>query len=416
MDIVIEPSKVSGEINAPPSKSMTQRAIAAALLTNGETIIKNPSGCDDSLDALNMAAILGAEIKSKGKDLNIKGSGKIKGKTLNCGESGLAIRMFSPIAALNDEEITLTGKGSLMNRPMSMIEEALSQLGVKCSTRKGLLPLTVHGPLKPGKCEIDGSVSSQLLTGLLMALPVLEDDSEIRVRNLKSKPYIDMTLQVLNKFGITTQNSDYKIFTIKGRQKYTPTEFTVEGDWSGGALLLAAGAINGELTVNGLHPDSSQSDKAILTVLDLVGAKMSIKENSVKVLKSEMRSFDFDATESPDLFPPLTALAAYCKGTSLIKGVSRLAYKESNRAFALKEEFQKMNIRVDIEGDNMLITGGKVESTVVDSHNDHRIAMAASVAALGASGKITVRDYQCIAKSYPAFFDDLKQTGARVYE
>ncbi len=416
MDIVIEPSKVSGEINAPPSKSMTQRAIAAALLTNGETIIKNPSGCDDSLDALNMAAILGAEIKSKGRDLNIKGSGKIKGKTLNCGESGLAIRMFSPIAALNDEEITLTGKGSLMNRPMSMIEEALSQLGVECSSREGFLPLTVHGPLKPGKCEIEGSVSSQLLTGLLMALPVLEDDSEINVRNLKSKPYIDMTLQVLNKFGITTQNSNYNIFRIKGRQKYTPIEFTVEGDWSGGALLLAAGAINGELTVNGLHPDSSQSDKAILTVLDLVGAKMSIKENSVKVLKSEMVSFDFDATESPDLFPPLTALAAYCKGTSLIKGVSRLAHKESNRANALKEEFQKMNIRVDIEGDNMLITGGKVKSAVIDSHNDHRIAMAASVAALGASGKITVRDYQCIAKSYPAFFDDLKHTGARVYE
>jgi len=416
MDIVIEPSKVSGDVNAPPSKSMTQRAIAAALLANGETTIKNPSGCDDCLDALNMAATLGAEIKSRGNNLIIKGSNEIRGKTLNCGESGLAIRMFSPIAALNDEEITLTGKGSLVNRPMSMIEEALSQLGVKCSSRDGFLPLIVKGPMKAGKCDIEGSVSSQLLTGLLIALPVLDDDSEIHVRNLKSKPYIDMTLRVLDKFGINIKNSEYKIFTIKGRQKYTPTEFTVEGDWSGGALLLAAGAINGELTVNGLHPDSSQSDKAILTVLDLAGARMSIKENSVKIFKSVMRPFDFDATESPDLFPPLTALAAYCKGTSLIKGVSRLAHKESNRANALKEEFRKMNVRIDIEGDNMLITGGKVMSTVVDSHNDHRIAMAASVAALGASGKITVRDYQCIAKSYPAFFDDLKHMGSRVYE
>ncbi len=416
MDKVIEPSKVVGDVNAPPSKSMTQRAIAAALLTNGVTTVLNPSGCDDSLDALNMASLLGAEIQSEGKGLKIRGSGRPRGKTLNCGESGLAIRMFSPIAALNDEEITLTGKGSLIKRPMSMIEEALSQLGVKCSTREGFLPLIVRGPLKAGKCEIDGSVSSQLLTGLLMALPILENDSEIHVKNLKSKPYIDMTLQVLDEFGITIQNNNYTLFKIKGNQKYIPTEFTIEGDWSGGALLLAAGAINGELTVCGLHPDSRQSDKAILTVLDLAGVKMSIKENSVRVVKSDMKAFNFDATESPDLFPPLVALAAYCNGTSIIKGVSRLVHKESNRASALKEEFHKMNIRVELSGDNMLITGGKVGSAVVDSHNDHRITMAASIAALGASGRITIRDYQCIAKSYPSFFDDLKQIGALVYE
>ncbi len=416
MDKVIVPSKVAGEINAPPSKSMTQRAIAAALLADGVTIVLNPSGCDDSLDAINIATALGSEIHSDGKNLKIRGSGKLKGRILNCGESGLAIRMFSAIAALNDEEITLTGKGSLTKRPMSMIEEALRQLGVKCSSRDGFLPLTVQGPLKAGKCEIDGSVSSQLLTGLLMALPVLEKDSEIYVRNLKSKPYIDMTLQVLDKFGITVQNNNYRLFTIKGNQKYIPSEFTVEGDWSGGALLLAAGAINGELTVHGLHPDSRQSDKAILTVLDLAGAQMSIKENSVSVLKSKMRSFDFDATESPDLFPPLVALAAYCMGTSSIKGVSRLVHKESNRANALKEEFRKMNIKVDLEEDTMLITGGEVSGAHIDSHNDHRIAMAAAVAALRASDRVIITDPQCVTKSYPSFFDDLKQIGALVYE
>ncbi len=410
------PSKVEGEINAPPSKSMTQRAIAAALLTNGETIILNPSGCDDSLDAINIAAVLGSEIQSDGKNLKIRGSGKLRGRMLNCGESGLAIRMFSPIAALNDEEVTLTGKGSLTKRPMSMVEEALRQLGVKCSSRDGFLPLTVRGPLKAGKCKIDGSVSSQLLTGLLMAMPVLEGDSEIYVKDLKSKPYIDMTLQVLDKFGITVQNNNYSLFIIKGSQKYTPSEFTIEGDWSGGALLLAAGAVNGELTVHGLHPDSRQSDKAILTVLDLAGAQLSIKENSVRVSKSDMRSFDFDATESPDLFPPLAALAAYCKGTSSIKGVSRLVYKESNRANALKEEFRKMNIKVDMEEDTMLITGGEVSGAHIDSHNDHRIAMAAAVAALRASDRVIITDAQCVTKSYPSFFDDLKQIGARIYE
>jgi 3-phosphoshikimate 1-carboxyvinyltransferase len=416
VDKVIVPSKVEGEINAPPSKSMTQRAIAAALLTDGTTIILNPSGCDDSLDAINIAAVLGSEILSDGKNLKIRGSGKLRGKMLNCGESGLAIRMFSPIAALNDEEITLTGKGSLTKRPMSMVEEALRQLGVKCSSRNGFLPLTVRGPLKAGKCEIDGSVSSQLLTGLLMALPVLEGDSEIYVKDLKSKPYIDMTLQVLDKFGITVQNDNYSLFIIKGSQKYTPSEFTVEGDWSGGALLLAAGAVNGELTVHGLHPDSRQSDKAMLTVLDLAGAQTSIKENSVRVSKSDMRSFDFDATESPDLFPPLAALAAYCKGTSSIRGVSRLVHKESNRANALKEEFRKMNIKVDMEEDTMLITGGEVSGAHIDSHNDHRIAMAAAVAALRASDRVIITDAQCVTKSYPSFFDDLKQIGARIYE
>jgi len=413
---VIVPTEVKGVINAPPSKSMTQRAIAAALLADGETTIINPSGSDDSLDALNMAAVLGAKIRSDGKNLKITGSGKPKGTILNCGESGLAIRMFSPIAALFDQEIALTGKGSLEKRPMSMIEEALSQLGVKCSSNNGYLPLTVKGPIQAGRCVIDGSVSSQLLSGLLMALPVLDNESEIFVKNLKSKPYIDMTLQVLGNFGITVQNNDYSRFEIKGNQKYIPSEFTVEGDWSGGALLLAAGAINGDLTVNGLRPDSKQSDKAILTVLDAAGAKMSIKDDSIRVTKADLRPFEFDATESPDLFPPLVALAAYCNGTSSIKGISRLVHKESDRANAIKEEFRKMKIEVKLEGDNMIITGGKVSGAIVDSHNDHRIAMAASVAALGASGKVTIKNPQCVAKSYPSFFDDLLQIGTKIYE
>ena len=267
MERYLEPSEIKGSIKAPASKSMTQRAIAAALLTNGQTIIHNPSYCDDSLAAMSIAVGLGARVEPKVSELKIVGSATLKESKLNCGESGLAIRMFSPIVALYPSEITLVGANSLKKRPMSMIGDALNQLGVECKSAAGFLPLTIKGPLKGGKCEIDGSISSQLLTGLLMALPLATGDSEISVRNLKSKPYIDMTIQLLNSFGIKVENSNYTIFRIPGNQKYTPHSYTVEGDWSGGAFLLVAGAINGEISVKGLMKDSCQSDMAILNAL-----------------------------------------------------------------------------------------------------------------------------------------------------
>jgi 3-phosphoshikimate 1-carboxyvinyltransferase len=414
MNKTIVPSYVKGDVYAPSSKSMTQRAIAAALLAEGETTILNPSGCEDSMAALSIARALGAEIRASDKKLKIKGSGKLKEKKLFCGESGLAIRMFSPVAALYSEEITMTGTGSLKKRPMSMIEDALQQLGVICKSEGGFIPLMIKGPLKGGRCEIDGSISSQLLTGLLMALPLAAEDSEISVRDLKSKPYIDMTIQVLDKFGIRVRNRNYILFNIEGNQKYQAGSFEVEGDWSGGAFLLVAGAVNGEVTVHGLRSDSRQSDKAILTALDSAGARMSVRENSIIISKSDLRSFKFDATESPDLFPPLVALASYCRGISVINGVSRLAYKESDRANALKEEFGKLNIKVEMKGDTMLITGGEVRGATIDSNNDHRIAMAAAVAALRASDKVIIKDSDCVAKSYPGFFNDLKQIGVFV--
>jgi 3-phosphoshikimate 1-carboxyvinyltransferase len=197
MERYVDPSALEGTVNAPTSKSMTQRAIAAALLADGESIILNPSYCDDSLAAMSMAVGLGARVEPQVSEMKIVGSATLKESKLNCGESGLAIRMFSPIAALYQAEITLVGANSLKKRPMFMIEEALNQLGVKCTSTGGFLPLTIQGPLTGGDCEIDGSVSSQLLTGLLMALPLATKKSEVTVRNLKSKPYIDMTLQIL---------------------------------------------------------------------------------------------------------------------------------------------------------------------------------------------------------------------------
>ncbi len=416
MERNVEPSGIKGQIKAPASKSMTQRAIAAALLADGQTIIYNPSYCDDSLAAMSIAVGLGARVEPQPDELKINGTGILKEPKLNCGESGLAIRMFSPIAALYPAEITLVGANSLKKRPMFMIEEALNQLGVKCKSSGGFLPLTIQGPIVGGKIEIDGSVSSQLLTGLLMALPLAAKDSEIKVNNLKSKPYIDMTIQIIRSFGITIHNSGYDLFKIPGNQKYIPHNYTVEGDWSGGAFLLVAGAINGHITIHGLQSDSMQSDMTIVRALEKAGAQMKISANQIEVFKSGLKAFEFDATESPDLFPPLVALASYCEGVSTIKGVSRLIHKESDRATALRDEFGKMNVMIEIKDDLMSVTGSKPQGARVESHEDHRIAMAVAVAALGASGKVYIRDSQCVAKSYPDFFDDLKHIGAVVNE
>ena len=416
MERCVEPSEIKGQIKAPASKSMTQRAIAAALLADGQSTIFNPSYCDDSLAAMSIACGLGARLDPKPGELIIQGARVLKEEKLNCGESGLAIRMFSPIAALYPAEISMVGANSLKKRPMGMISDALNQFGVKCSTSGGFLPLTIQGPIRGGNCEIDGSVSSQLLTGLLMALPLAENDSEIKVINLKSKPYIDMTLQLLRTFGISIECTDYELFRIPGRQAYTPRKYSVESDWSGGAFLLVAGAINGNLHVQGMRTDSKQSDMSVLKALELAGAKMKISEDQIDISKSELTAFEFDATESPDLFPPLVALAAYANGISTIRGVSRLIYKESDRATALKEEFSKMNINIEITGDLMKITGGQPNGARVESHDDHRIAMAVAVAALGATGKVCIRDSQCVAKSYPGFFDDLRYLGATVRE
>lgn len=412
----VRPSIISGTINAPPSKSMTQRAIAAALLAEGRSVILNPSLCNDSGSAIEVASGLGAEVEVMGNEIRITGGRKVRSKNLNCGESGLAVRMFSPVAALYDVELILTGEGSLLKRPMSMITDALEQMGVMCKTNNGYLPVSIKGPLEGGQAEIEGSLSSQLLSGLLMALPNAPGDSVIKVRNLKSKPYIDMTIEILNDFGTVVENIDYEMFRIPGGQKFIAREYTVEGDWSGGAFLLIAGAINGHLRVTGLHTSSKQSDMAVLDALSKAGANYEIGDRYIEVSRSDLVAFEFDATESPDLFPPLVALASYCRGKTAIKGVSRLIHKESNRAEALVSEFVKMGIEIETEGDWMKITGGQIRGAKVSSYGDHRIAMAAAVAAIGADGEIVIDNPECVAKSYPGFFEDLKKAGADISE
>ncbi len=393
-------------LSAPASKSYLQRALAVSVLAQGTTILTNVSWCDDSLVAKKIVERLGAEIFEKNKTLTIKtNSVTFKHDTFSAGEAGLSIRMFSPVLALENKKIIITGRGSLLKRPVKIIEDALTSLGVEVSSANGFLPLTVKGPIKSGKINIDGSLSSQLLTGLLITLPLLDGNSEINVDNLKSRPYIDMTLEVMKSFGVEVENNNYKLFKINGRQKYKAVNYNIEGDWSGAAFWLVVGAVKGNVEVLNLNADSRQADKAILEALKKAGAKVEINKNSITVDKNLLNAFNFDATDCPDLFPPLACLASQCEGTSVIKGVSRLTYKESNRALVIKREFEKVGIKVVLDGDFMHITGGKINAGTIDSNNDHRIAMAGGILDMFSDEKVEVLNKSAVNKSYPDFFD-----------
>jgi len=397
---------------------MMQRAIAAALLAETPTRLLNPTYSDDTRAALSVVRRLGATVEESEHEIRVHCPGGMKptGEVLHCGESGLGIRMFSSIAALCPGELTLTGEGSLLTRPVVMIEEPLRELGVRVSTSSGCPPLTVKGPLKGGTAHVDGSVSSQVLTGLLMALPRAPGDSRLHVKNLKSTPYIDMTIALMKSFGVGVEHTDYKTFDIRGMQTYRNDEYEVEGDWSGAAFVLVAGAVGGSVTVTNLDIHSLQADRRIIDALRAAGAAVKMAGNAVEVEKSGLRAFQFDATHCPDLFPPLVVLACNCKGTSLIRGVERLTHKESNRAVVLQKEFTALGGVIRIDGNRMEIEGKKLKGGTVDSHNDHRIAMAGAVAAVNAESGVIIRDYECVAKSYPDFFADFSAIGGEVNE
>ena|SRR5436189_2386035 len=424
MKVTIHPSNLSGTIQANASKSSMQRACAAALLTKGKTVLNNPGHSNDDKAAIGIIKALGAWVEMADGELKVE-SGGVNPilDSINCDESGLSIRMFTPIVALSDKEITINGSGSLIKRPMDFFDEILPQLDVKIKSNKGKLPIVIQGPLQPKNIEMDGSLSSQFLTGLLMAYAAAGAKTvSIKVKDLKSKPYIDLTLDVMKQFGMRVpENKNYEefIFNYNDSSQNPPLggggAYTVEGDWSGGAFLLVAGAIAGPITVRGLDMMSTQADKVIVDALIKANAGIAIEAKGIKLHPAPMTAFDFDATDCPDLFPPLVALAAYCKGKTTIKGVSRLVHKESNRAVTLQDEFDIMGVQIDIEDDIMIVHGGDVvKGADVHSHHDHRIAMACAVAALKANDMTVIDEAQAVNKSYPDFYEHLKMLGADV--
>ncbi|HZH99518.1 MAG TPA: 3-phosphoshikimate 1-carboxyvinyltransferase [Flavisolibacter sp.] len=414
MKVIISPSKVTGTIQAPASKSAMQRACAAALLRRGTSILHHPGHSDDEKAALSIIEQLGAIVEKQDKSFNIRSNGIYpKSEHIHCGESGLSVRMFTPIAALHHHSISIEGHGSLTKRPLKLFDEVLPSFGVAVQSNEGFLPIKVRGPLKPQNIEIDGSLSSQFLTGLLMAYAGAEaKDVTISVKNLASRPYIDLTLQVMQDFGLKTPvNNGYETFYFNDQdpsvQPQDILHYNIESDWSGGAFLLVAGAINGDLEVKGLDVFSTQADKAILQALMQAGSIMSVEQDKISIRKNKLQAFHFNATDCPDLFPPLVALAAHCEGTTVIEGVHRLTHKESNRALTLQKEFGEMGVIINLQDDLMIIKGSSVKSALVSSHGDHRIAMACAIAALGGEGPVTIEGPEAVNKSYPDFWNDL---------
>ena len=412
MDKYVSLGSINGIITPPSSKSYAQRAIALALLAEGRTVLRNIEFCKDTRSALKCIETLGAKVEFIDEStIAIEGGLNPKSNTLYVGESGLATRLFTPIASLNRSPITIQGEGTLLYRPMTMMVDPLRQLGVTVRDGGGYLPIEVQGPIHGGEITVDGSISSQFITGLLLALPLAEEDTTLHVTSPVSTPYIDMTIDTARRFGIEIMQNegDYTQFFIEGNQKYTSTDLAIEGDWSGASTLLVAGAIAGEVTVKNISTLSKQADTAICRALERAGAGLIIEQDSITVSKRDLRAFEFDATNSPDLFPALAALAAAAEGESVIIGTERLRHKESDRAETIRSEYEKLGIEVDISEENIMkIRSGEINPATVFSHNDHRIAMSLAVSALRCKGEVRIENAECVEKSYPTFFEDLE--------
>ncbi len=448
----------SDPLSMPVSKSFAQRAIIAAALAEGTSHLKGYTPCGDNEAALQVARNLGAEVERKDNELIIKGIsaelGSLELPELHVGESGLLTRMMIPIMAqLSAEPITFTGEKTLLGRPLTGAREIMEAFGADIASIENedevvKVPLKVSGPLNTGRAEISGKHGSQLISGLLMALPFAQKNSTLVVHEPKSIPYMFITLEVLKKFGIKTGNEmlggrdflesdgDWSlctemVFKIKGGQKYKAADIDLEGDWSAAANFLVAGAVFGKAEVQGLDTTSLQADLSIMDILMDAGASLSQLDGdrgNITVQRAPLKAFKVDASNCPDLFPIVSLLAAFCQGTSRLAGVGRLANKESDRAAAIIEMLTQMGVEASVEGDEMVIEGhslaerllgsgvpaeglpsaedgtvGLLKGGRYTSHHDHRMVMALKVAALGADGPIEIDDEECVGKSFPQF-------------
>jgi len=407
MNKTILPFKVQGSIVANPSKSYLQRAIVCAALAKEKThfSIDNPS--DDVSAALRLLPALGASYQN-GIIHPSSSTNRLDELALSCGESGLLLRLMSTIGLGFAKRLILNGEGTLLNRSMVSLVDQLRAIGLQVESNNGFLPVVIEGEITNTALSVNASDSSQFLSGLLIALSQKSFDCEVNVTALSSKPYIDLTLDVLGDFGVSIRHEDYNTFYIKGNQLMSPKKMIIEGDWSGAANHLVGAAISGEITMKGLSIISTQADKSILDALNNFGAMVEVHEDKIKVVQNEKRPFVFDATHCPDLFPPLAILACAAVGTSEIIGLHRLENKESNRQLSIVKMLNVLGVNYRIVADSILIEGkGKVNGGTIATYNDHRISMAGAMAACLASSDIIIDNVACVTKSYPNFFNDL---------
>ncbi|MEM3676830.1 MAG: 3-phosphoshikimate 1-carboxyvinyltransferase [Candidatus Bathyarchaeia archaeon] len=430
--LIVEPSILGGAVEAPPSKAHTHRALLAASLAGGASTITNPLICRDTKATMRCIRIYGAEItRLKGSNgglegLRIVGADPLEPprNVIDCGGSASTLRFAAPILGNTPGIAVLTGDKSLRRRPMSHMIEALNRLGVPCysAAGDGRPPIIVFGGgLKGGHIQIPGDLSSQFISGLLLASPLAEKPVTIRVSPpLESRPYILLTLSYLKRFGVEGFQvlGDMEGFTVSPGQAYKPGRVEVPGDYSSAAYILSAAAVtSSEVSVEGLARDFLQADMAILEILRDMNVTVHQGESSVKVSSEaqDMEGVEVDLRDSPDLAPIVAVLGCYAKGETVIYGTRRLRFKESDRVKAIASELRRAGASITVGEDRLTVKGSRLRGASYNPHGDHRIAMACTVAALGAEGRSLVSNPGCVSKSYPGFYMDLRRVGAKIY-
>lgn len=416
MKAIISKGLLKGTINVPSSKSLCHRAIIAACLANGKSVIKNVTYSNDILATIDGMKALGATINKYDEYLEIIGS-KVKriNKVIDANESGSTLRFLIPIAATINEDVTFVGKNNLPNRPLDVYFDIFNEQGIKYEYQDKYLPLTISGALRPGVYNVRGDVSSQFITGLLYALPLLNGESVINITTpLESKGYIDLTLDVLKKFGIIIEKSK-KGYRIPGNQEYKPFDYTVEGDFSQAAFYLVADMLGSEVSLKQMKLNSLQGDKKILNDIMDFGGLIYYDNELLSCKRRENKRARINFSQSPDLGPILSVLAALSKGKSKFVDVKRLRIKECDRVSAMEEELTKLGANVSSSYDKMKFVGvDALHGAVVDAHKDHRIAMALAIAGTICDSDVTILNAECVSKSYPNFFEDFASLGGRV--
>ncbi|MCW4033949.1 MAG: 3-phosphoshikimate 1-carboxyvinyltransferase [Candidatus Bathyarchaeota archaeon] len=423
MEVTVENTKqLKGVVSAPPSKAYTHRMLIAAALSDGTSKVFNPLISDDTTATLNAVQAFGAKVKMEPNVWVVTGVDKLKTPThpIDCRESGSTLRFLIPVAALAEGSTTFLFSASFKKRPIEPLLDSLKDLGVESSVteKNGSSVEVTGGGITGGHTSIRGDVSSQFISGLLFACPKAETETRITVTtDLESKSYVDMTMDVILQHDIKgSAVPDLSKIWVYPNQKYSPCDHTVPGDFSSAAFLFAAAAVTkSEVTVNNLNCNTIQGDKAILDILEVMGTSVMLGDDSVTVQGAKLEGVDIDAKDIPDLVPVLVAVACFADADSEIFNAKRLRLKESDRLASITEELTKMGAVIEEKEDGLIITGSsKLHGALINPHNDHRIAMACAVAALGAEGKTVIQDVECINKSYPKFFDDLRMLGARV--
>ena len=408
MNKIINPFKYNGSIKINSSKSIFQRALAISCFSKSEFTIVGDYNNEDTTTAIQICKKIGLDIKINKNELKVSGniSKNPENIEINSRESGLSTRIFSVLLSSFFSQTKINLEGTAKNRKFDF--SSLERLGIKINNSQE--SILIDGKIKSGIIKLNNQNTSQLLSALLITMPFLNGDSEIICKNLVSKNYVDITLAMLKSLGINILNKSYERFIIKGNQKLKKNKIVVEGDWSSAAFHFVGAAISGKVDIYGLNINSSQGDKEIINVLRKCGSKIKINNSYISVLKDKLIPFVFDATDYPDLFPPLIVLASCCEGDSIINGVDRLINKESNRALSLKKEFSKLGVDINQENNSFRITGKDfLDANEVSSHLDHRIAMSLSIAAIKCKKPITIINSEVVNKSYSTFFDDLEK-------